>query len=442
MKVRHREIGVFLIFYSVSMKSSLLILALLSVALADKWALFVSGNNGYWNYCITSTICRGYTILHDAGVAEDHMVYLGFNDVFDSSKNPFPGQIFTDADPEGPGIDYAPGCRPHIDYPDKMVSAELFMATLSGDKEEVTKLTGVENPRVIESGPEDTIFVYYMDHGAIGFCEVGKSELHEDVLMKTIDKMYENKQYKQLVFYFEACHSGSMFRKLEKGKNVYAMTGSDTEHSAWMNNCPPDDVVDGKHVGACMGAWFDNFWMQEVTDNGADLTHNEMFKIVHEKTAAQTDQNVSQFGDIDTIGEMPVREFIGDYKPKKKVSADPKSMVKYEDVPKHLAMWKAIRAEPNTRSDAIAELENVVRTEARKEIMVMRTARAYFKDDKLADAATKTRPASYSQECVRDITTSLMAACGYTLPLRDSHLTVMENICANGYVQLDYTDVC
>ena len=35
-----------------------------------------------------------------------------------------------------------------------------------------------------------------------------------------------------------------------------------------------------------------------------------------------------------------------------------------------------------------------------------------------------------------------MAACGYTLPLRDSHLTVMENICANGYVQLDYTDVC
>ena len=323
-----------------------------------------------------------------------------------------------------------------------MVSAELFMATLSGDKEEVTRLTGIENPRVIESGPEDTIFVYYMDHGAIGFCEVGKSELYEEVLLKTIDKMYEDKHYKHLVFYFEACHSGSMFRNLEKGKNVYAMTGSDIEHSAWMNNCPPDDVVNGKHVGACLGAWFDNFWMQEVTDNGADLTNNEMFKIVHTKTEAKTLQNVSQFGDIDTIGEMPVKEFIGDYIPKKKVSVEPKSMVKYEDVPKHLAMWKAIRAEPNTRSDAMAELEKVVREEARKEIMVMRTARAYFKDDKLADAATKTRPASYSQECVRDITTSLMTACGYTLPLRDSHLTVMENICANGYVQLDYTDVC
>ena len=423
------------------MKSLFFFAALLSIAMADKWALFVSGNNGYYNYCITSTICRGYDILHDAGVAEDHMVYLGFNDVFDSPSNPFPGSIFTDQDPEGPGIDYAPGCRPHIDYPDKMVSAELFMATLSGDKKEVTKLTGIENPKVIESGPEDTIFVYYMDHGAIGFCEVGKSELYEEVLISTINKMYENKQYKQLVFYFEACHSGSMFRTLEKGKNVYAMTGSDTEHSAWMNNCPPNDVVNGKSMGTCLGAWFDNFWMQEVTDNGADLTHNEMFKIVHDKTAEETDQNVSQFGDIDTIGEMAVKEFIGDYVPKRSVSREAKSWVKYEDVPKHLAMWKAIRAEANS-NEAMAELEKIVKEEARKDIMVLRAAREYFKDDKTVDQATKVRPASYNAECVRDITLSLMSKCGYSLPLRDSHVSVLENICANGRVDIDFKNVC
>ena len=423
------------------MKSLFFFIALMSIAMADKWALFVSGNNGYYNYCITSTICRGYDILHDAGVAEDHMVYLGFNDVFDSPYNPFPGSIFTDADPEGPGIDYAPGCRPHIDYPDKMVSAELFMATLSGDKEEVTKLTGIENPKVIESGPEDTIFVYYMDHGAIGFCEVGKSDLYEEVLISTINKMYENKQYKQLVFYFEACHSGSMFRTLEKGKNVYAMTGSDTEHSAWMNNCPPYDVVNGKSMGTCLGAWFDNFWMQEVTDNGADLTHNEMFKIVHDKTAEETDQNVSQFGDIDTIGEMAVKEFIGDYIPKRTVSREPKSWVKYEDVPRHLAMWKAIRAESNS-NEAMAELEKVVKEEARKDIMVLRAAREYFKDDKAVDQATKVRPASYDAQCVRDVTLSLMSKCGYTLPLRDSHVSVLENICANGKVDINFKNVC
>ena len=205
------------------MRKLLFVFALLSLAAADKWALFVSGNHGWHNYCISSTICRGYDLLQDAGIAEDHIVYMGFNDVWDNSQNPFPGQIFTDTS-DGPGVDHAAQCKPHIDYPDSMVSAELFMATLRGDKAAVTKLTGVENPKVIESTAEDTVFVYYMDHGAIGFCEVGKSDLKEEVLMETVNTMYANKQYKEMVFYFEACHSGSMFRQLEKGKNVYAFT--------------------------------------------------------------------------------------------------------------------------------------------------------------------------------------------------------------------------
>ena len=66
------------------MRSILLLSILVSVVVCDKWALFVSGNLGWYNYCITSTICRGYTILHDAGVPEDHMVYMGFNDIFNT----------------------------------------------------------------------------------------------------------------------------------------------------------------------------------------------------------------------------------------------------------------------------------------------------------------------------------------------------------------------
>lgn len=73
------------------MRSILLLSILVSVVVCDKWALFVSGNYGWYNYCITSTICRGYTILHDAGVPEDHMVYMGFNDILNDPDNPYPG---------------------------------------------------------------------------------------------------------------------------------------------------------------------------------------------------------------------------------------------------------------------------------------------------------------------------------------------------------------
>ena len=72
----------------------------------------------------------------------------------------------------------------------------------------------------------------------------------------------------------------------------------------------------------------------------------------------------------------------------------------------------------------------------------MRAAREYFKDDKLADAAAKTHPASTNQDCMKDVLMSLMSKCGYTLPLRESHVTVLENICANGSVSLDFENVC
>jgi legumain len=350
--------------------------------------------------------------------------------------------IFTDHNDNDIPIDYAPGCRHHMDYMDDQVNAEVMIGVMTGDKDLIYRSTGIENPKMLQSGPEDTVFVYYMDHGNVGFAEVGSKPLREKVLMDTIDKMYENKQYKQMVFYFEACHSGSMFRSLEKGKNVYAMTGSDTEHSAWMSECPPNDIVNGKHIGTCLSAYYDNFWMQKVTDEGAELTHNEMFQHVHEKTAEFTDQNVSQFGDIDTIGEMKVSEFIGNYKPQVHQQTKKEGLVKYEDVPLHLAKWAAIRSDNTNNNDVMNSLKEVVYQEALKDVVVYRLAREYFKDDKAAEAAMNSRPPTYNQSCVRDLGLELVSKCGYSLPMKDTHVSALENICAKGNVNIDFKNVC
>ena len=423
------------------MNKILLVFALLSIATADKWALFVSGYNGYDNYCITSTICRGYDIIHNAGIPEDHVVYMGFTDVFEHSKNPYPGKIFTDIS-DGPGVDYAPGCRYHMDYTDKQVTAELFMATLSGDKAKVTELTGIENPRVIESTSEDSIFVYYMDHGADGFCQVGNSMLRRDFFTETVKRMYANKQYKQLIFYFEACFSGSMFRDIPEGMNVYAMTGADSEHEAMECNCPPHDIVDGKPMGTCLSAFFDHHWMTEVTNHGSDITLNEMFKIVHDNTAQYSIQNISRFGDISTIGETPLSDYIGEYKPtyspKVTQCTDPNSV---EDVPMIVSKWAAIRSESNSK-EALEKYKEVVMQEALKEIVVMRTAREYYKDDKKADEAKRIQATSYDSDCVSDLSFTLVTKCDYTLPFRKEHMNVLKNICSNGKVNLDFEAIC
>ena len=134
---------------------------ILCIASADKWALFISARDIWENYSISSTICRGYDLAHDAGFDEDHMIYMGYRDVWDAEENPFPGQIFTDPS-EGPGIDYAAGCKNHLDYDDDYVSFEVFKAIFRADRKKVTELTGIENPKVLDTNENDTIFIYCM----------------------------------------------------------------------------------------------------------------------------------------------------------------------------------------------------------------------------------------------------------------------------------------
>ena len=72
----------------------------------------------------------------------------------------------------------------------------------------------------------------------------------------------------------------------------------------------------------------------------------------------------------------------------------------------------------------------------------MRVAREYFKDDKKADEAKLVRPTSYDQDCVRELGLKMVGKCGYSLPMRDTHVTILENICANGNVNIDFENVC
>jgi hypothetical protein len=52
-----------------------------------------------------------------------------------------------------------------IDYRSKDVNATNFLSVLAGDS---VAMEGVGTGRVIASGPNDRVFVYYTDHGASG----------------------------------------------------------------------------------------------------------------------------------------------------------------------------------------------------------------------------------------------------------------------------------
>ncbi len=55
--------------------------------------------------------------------------------------------------------------------------------------------------------------------------------------------MHTNKLYKELVFYLEACESGSMFLDLPSDTKIYATSASSPDESSWAYYCSPDDKV-------------------------------------------------------------------------------------------------------------------------------------------------------------------------------------------------------
>lgn len=76
--------------------------------------------------------------------------------------------------------------------------------------------------------------------------------------------MYENNKYNKLVFYLETCESGSMFVNLPTNHRIYALSAANPYESSWGTYCPPDDIVNGKNLGTCLGDEFSVTFLENV----------------------------------------------------------------------------------------------------------------------------------------------------------------------------------
>merc|ERR1712072_1587483 len=111
-----------------------------------------------------------------------------------------------------------------------------------------------------------------------------------------------------LVFYLEACESGSMFEGMNI-PGVYGLTAANGHESSWGTYCMPEDRVNGKHIGSCLGDLFSVNWMEDLdleTDPSAE-TLEKQFTVVKSKT---TKSHVMQYSDLSFTSEV-ISDFVG-----------------------------------------------------------------------------------------------------------------------------------
>ena len=380
-----------------------------------------------------------YADLSSRGFKPENIIYMSFTSSFTTLLNPFCNMIFTDSAETTDGDWAKYGCVANIDYTGKDINKEVFLGILSGDAETVKAKTGKENPKVLAAGPEDTVFTYFIDHGFDDLIMINEDYVYSKELLETLEIAHEKKIYGKWVWFMEACHSGSMFTKLPEDWNIFVMTSSDPHHNANMSVCPPEDVVAGKSFGCCLAGLWDNSYMSYLEEH-PDCTIGEIVDWVTEDVAKTSDQGVSHWGDK-TFRDLKLSEFVG--YPRRYMRTERKtstSTVDVADVPAHRAKWAAIRSNDKA---AIAEYQEIVFAEAKKEVEIMRLG-SKIMSEKAADKALKTSSTNYSVDCVRELSLALVKKCGHTLPFSQSATNMLRNICAPGVStpNVDFSEVC
>ena len=175
---------------------ALLLAAPLAVA-GDKYAVLVAGSNGYSNYRHQADIAHAYTLLRKGGIPASNIITMMYDDVAHSLRNKHRGKLYNHPDGNGTTpVDVYAALDGHIDYKRGQVTPKNFIKVLTAD--------GSADGRVLASGPEDDVFVYFADHGGVGLLAFPQGlipgfgpVLHADELHTALQTMATKQKFRR-----------------------------------------------------------------------------------------------------------------------------------------------------------------------------------------------------------------------------------------------------
>lgn len=262
------------------------------------WAVLVAGSKDFKNYRHQADTFHAYQLLKKNGVNPEHIIVFAHDDIANNKQNPFPGKVFNN--PTGGDV-YK---EIKIDYRSDDVTPGNYINVLTGKK---NAMKGIGSGKVLESTSEDNVFLYFTDHGSRKLVAFPNDYLYANELIDALKTMHSLKMYKELVFYMEACYSGSMFDQLPSNLNIYVTTAANPKESSYANYCYPDDKINGKHIGTCLGDEYSSKWMERIEEMfGKKMTLKSHFNFIQKETKGS---HVMAYGDK-TIQKRLVNEFM------------------------------------------------------------------------------------------------------------------------------------
>ncbi|KAH7488706.1 hypothetical protein KRP22_008656 [Phytophthora ramorum] len=403
-----------------------LVLAL-SPVLAEHWAVIVVGSSGYSNYRHQADGCHAYHVVRRHGIPAENVVLMMYDDVAWHESNPYPGQLFNKPTTQNAvvqPVDVYKDCK--VDFRGVEVTPETFLNVITGNS------SGAFNKKVLNSTAGDRVFINFVDHGSRGNVYFPHLKpLSASRLKEAMRTMHKKKMYKELVFYMEACESGSMFSdSFMKSINAYVTTAANGFESSWAAYCPPLDVVDGERIGSCLGDLYSVNWMEDsdLTDLSGEPLTTQFHRVKNETTKS----HVKSFGPSKLS-----QEIVGNYQSTydKSSNGDQSSSddtetlstsndavsavdsaVDARDVDAVVAFYRYLRAAPGKDRRALAdELTEIIHARETAD-EVFETTRALYEQQTDAPLLRVEEPKNFNchEEATRAFETSCSFAGGIT----------------------------
>ncbi|CAN6586163.1 unnamed protein product [Malus baccata var. baccata] len=265
-----------------------------------RWAVLVAGSFGYGNYRHQADVCHAYQILKKGGLKDENIIVFMYDDIANNVENPRPGVIINK--PDGPDV-YKGVPK---DYTGENVTAANLYAVILGNK---TALSGGSG-KILDSGPNDNVFIYYTDHGASGIIGMPEGDyVYANDLVDVLKQKHEAKGYKKMVFYLESCESGSMFEGLLPSNiSIYATTAANATQDSWATYCPGFDPAPPAGYDTCLGDLYSISWMEDcdVKDLRRETFANQ-YETVRNRTANTSEglgSHVTQYGNLNQAKDL------------------------------------------------------------------------------------------------------------------------------------------
>ncbi|XP_074596284.1 legumain-like [Brevipalpus obovatus] len=235
----------------------------------QNWAVLVAGSSTYYNYRHQANLCHAYQDLVAHGIPQSNIITMMYDDVANDPANPHPGVLINQ--PNGPDV-YHGVIK---DCTGNEVTPPNFLKVLLGDSG--LKAAG---KKVLESGQNDNVFIYFTDHGGPLIVGFPNDELHASDLISTLKQMHAKKMYNKLLFYMEACESGSMFDGLLPNDiSVHGISSTSPDDPGYACFCNVSE-------NTCLGDEFSVNWLLN-SDVGKDFggeTIRQQFLLVKNET--------------------------------------------------------------------------------------------------------------------------------------------------------------